>query len=320
MKARASNRDIEAAASELARSVEGTVLRQVPLGSLTSLKVGGPAAILVEPVNESDLLSISSVVVQKKLPCLVLGRGTNVLISDEGFFGVVIRLGRSFEWIRGEGSIVEAGAATPLPQVANWAARRSLTGMEFAIAIPATVGGAVRMNAGAHRSDIADVLVSARVCHLTESRVETISKHSLSMTYRSTGMGGLDVVCSAQFGLAPGDEELISRSMKEHRSHRALTQPSELPNAGSFFKNPTGGSAGALIESCGLKGFRKGGAQVSTKHANFLVAHPGAKAQDVYDLMALVQSRVFERSGVVLIPEVRMVGTFDSSHGEVNRG
>jgi UDP-N-acetylmuramate dehydrogenase len=250
------------------------------------------------------------------LDTLVLGRGTNVLIADGGFPGAVIRIGKGFEWIReGSRSEVEAGGGLPLPVVANWAARRSLTGMEFAVAIPATVGGAVRMNAGAHGSSLSEVLRAARIFRLTSGQVEELSADGLGMSYRQTVLGPADVVCSARFQLSPGSREEISARMEHHRRHRSTTQPSDAPNAGSMFKNPEGRSAGALIEQAGMKGHRVGGAEVSLKHANFFLAHSGATAQDVYDLMAHVQAEVLAKFDILLIPEVRIIGTFDTTAG-----
>lgn len=308
---------VRAAVSVLKKSFAGSLEVDASLGTLTSLKVGGPAALLATPETEEDLLLLAGALKEFNLPSVVLGRGTNVLVSDAGFPGIVIRLGTGFEWIRGEGERVEAGGATPLPQVANWAARRRLTGMEFAIAIPATVGGAVRMNAGAHHSQVSEVLVSARICRLEEQCVHLVLAEDLSMSYRNTLVGAGDVVCSAVFQLGPGDPVAISQRMKDYRSHRLSTQPSDGPNAGSFFGNPPGSSAGGLIESAGLKGTRIGGAEVSPKHANFLLAHPGATAQDVYDLMVLVQSKVLEQTGVRLFPEVRSIGFFRNRIGEL---
>jgi len=280
------------------------------MAGLTSFKVGGPAGVFVEPADEHDLLAIASTMNKLNVPSVVLGRGTNVLVSDKGFEGIVIRLGDSFEWIRGNGDIVVAGGATALPQVANWAARRSLAGMEFAIAIPATVGGAVRMNAGAHGEAISKVMLTASVCRMDRGSIEVLDQKSLQMRYRDSALGPLDVVSSASFQLTPGDRSEIAKTMADHRQHRTATQPSEGPNAGSVFRNPPGNSAGELIESAQLKGLRVGEAQVSTKHGNFIVAHPGATAQEVFDLMAEVQARVLDKFDICLLPEIRLIGHF----------
>jgi UDP-N-acetylmuramate dehydrogenase len=309
---------IDRAAEELAPRLTGRVATHQPLAPLTSLRVGGPAALYIEPADEQDLQEAAGVVSRLGLDTLVLGRGTNLLICDDGFPGAVFRIAKGFEWIRMSGeSVVSAGGGLRLPQVANWAARRRLEGMEFAIAIPATVGGGVRMNAGAHGKSISDVLVSARVWRLGENRADEMTGKDLAMTYRRSALGSADVVCSASFQLAPGDGEEIRAKMESYRRHRAETQPNEAPNAGSMFRNPPGGSAGKLIESAGLKGKQVGGAEVSRLHANFFLAREGARAQDFYDLMSLVQAGVKAESGTTLVPEVRIIGTFDTSRGSV---
>ncbi|MGH7425080.1 MAG: UDP-N-acetylmuramate dehydrogenase [Candidatus Methylomirabilales bacterium] len=307
-------------AEELRALVRGRVSADEPMASFTSFRLGGPAGILVEPEDEEDLEAAARVVIRHRLPSVVLGRGSNVLVSDRGFPGVVIRLGKGFDWVSyagGGGEIVVAGGATPLPRVANWAARRGLAGMEFAVAIPATVGGGVRMNAGAHGRSISDVLVSATICRVGEGARATLSAGELGLAYRASGIGPADVVCSARFSLRAGSREEVTSRMAAYRDHRALSQPAEAPNAGSMFKNPTGAgkgsavSAGRLIEEAGLKGHRVGSAEVSTKHANFILAHRGATSEEVYRLLAEVQACVLERSGLLLLPEVRLVGSFE---------
>jgi UDP-N-acetylmuramate dehydrogenase len=306
---------LSAAAQELEASVAGRVRLNQSIAPFTSFRVGGPAAIVVEPKDPADLLQVSKVVTKYGLVPLVLGRGTNLLVSDRGFPGVVVRLGKTFDWIRESGNFVEAGGATPLPQVANKAARLNLTGLEFTVAIPATVGGAVRMNAGAHGSQVSDVLESATVCRLEQATLEVVSASQLKMSYRESALGPNDVVCEAKFRLQPGARTEIAARMNDYRAHRSETQPVEAPNAGSMFTNPPGTSAGRLIETAGLKGYTVGQSEVSHKHANFFLAHAGTTAQQIYDLMAHVQKKVEEQSGVSLIPEVRIVGAFDRSAG-----
>lgn len=312
----ASNLDetLRLAAREIGAGAAGRVALHEPLAPFTSFRVGGPAGILVEPRNERDLEVTGSVVARLGLDVLILGRGSNVLIGDDGFPGVVIRMGKGFEWIRAAGEDgVEAGGGTNLPQVANWARRRALSGMEFSVAIPATVGGGVAMNAGAHGSSLSEVLESARVCHLAEGRTQELTADELKMGYRKTAVRPGSLVCSARFRLQPGEPSEIAARMERYRNHRTDTQPSEAPNAGSTFRNPAGGSAGALIEAAGLKGHRIGGAEVSPKHANFFFARPGARAQDVFDLITFVQSEVEAATGVRLLPEVRIIGFFEGA-------
>lgn len=307
----------EALASAIRAVARGRVAVDEPLAPLTSFRLGGRAAVLVEPADEDDLAAVARAIaaasVERPAPdVLVLGRGSNLLVSDEGFPGIVVRLGAGFERIRlaGDG-VVDAGGGAPLPKVANYAARRALAGMEFAVAIPATVGGAVRMNAGAHGSSVADVLGVARVLRVTTGLDQRLSPDDLNLDYRSSVLSPVDVVLSASFVLGPGDPGAIAQRMEAYRAHRARTQPSEAPNAGSMFRNPPGTSAGRLIERAGLKGTRCGGAEVSQLHANFFLAHPGATAQDVHDLMVRVQHAVEEAAGVLLVPEIRLVGRFE---------
>lgn len=313
----ASGGEIEKLVESLESTVEGKVARNEPIARFTSFRLGGPALVFVEPVDSEDLRRAAGVISVWDIPIVTIGRGTNLLVSDSGFRGIVIRLGEKFDWITSEGSSITAGASTALPQVANRAARLSLTGLEFSIAIPATVGGAVRMNAGAHGSSISDVLEQALVCRLKTGDLDEVKTGELEMSYRRTALRDHDVVCSARFGLTPGDRKTILQTMASYRSHRTETQPLEAHNAGSMFKNPQGDAAGRLIESVGLKGFRVGGAEVSGKHANFFLAHASATAQDVFDVMAQVQRVVAERSGIHLEPEVRLVGQFDRSEGLV---
>jgi UDP-N-acetylmuramate dehydrogenase len=197
-----------------------------------------------------------------------------------------------------------------LPLVANWAARRALSGLEFAVAIPGSVGGAVRMNAGAHGGSVGDFLVSVRLFDLDVLELEERSAAGLELAYRTSNLTERQLVLDARFRLASGDAQAIKATMDSYRRHRADTQPGALSNAGSVFKNPPGDSAGRLVEAAGLKGFRVGDAWVSELHANFFMAGPRATAQDVYDLVHEVRARVNAAVGVELEPEVRFVGSF----------
>jgi UDP-N-acetylmuramate dehydrogenase len=307
-------------AAALRAVVAGPVTTGVPLGLSTSFRLGGPAAVAVEAACEQDLVATARIAAEAGLPVLALGRGSNVLVSDGGFPGVVLRLGKGFDWIRSggvrgapAGPGLEAGGATPLGRLANFAARRGLTGLEFAVAIPASVGGAVRMNAGAHGSSFDEVLDWVRLYRLGEAQPEELPAAALAMGYRSTSLGASDIVCAARLRLAEAPPEEIAGRMQRYREHRAATQPAEARNAGSMFRNPDppGLPAGRLIEEAGLKGFRIGGAEVSARHANFFLARQGARAQDVYRLLAEVQARVLATAGVLLVPEIRLIGEFD---------
>lgn len=310
------SRGVQEAAPRLRLALgEEAVVENAPIAPYTSFRLGGNAALLVEADDEEALEVLGVVLREEDLSVLILGRGTNVLISDQGFEGVVVRLGKGFNWTSADGSRLMAGGMVPFPRLANRAARLALTGLEFAVAIPATVGGAVRMNAGAHGRSVSDVVVSAGIVSLDGGARKAFSAADMGMEYRRTALGPLDVVTSATFALRVGNSEDIASTMNQYRKHRAETQPAEARNAGSMFKNPSDSSAGWLIEQAGLKGARVGGAEVSRKHANFFLAHSGATAQDVFDLMGHVQARVLELSGTLLEPEIWPVGHFDHRGG-----
>ena len=308
-------------AADLRVNARGRVSLDHSLASMTTYRLGGPAALFFEPADLDDLAPLTPALRSGGLdpagvPLLVLGRGSNVVVSDRGFDGIVLRMGAGLSWIAADPHLerrVRAGAATSMPLLANWAARRSLGGLEFTVGIPGSVGGGVRMNAGAHGGSIADTLVEVRVFDLTSGEVTTRAAGDLQMTYRRSALAPTEVVVEAAFELVPDSEEAIRARMEEYRRHRAETQPGALQNAGSTFKNPPGDSAGRLVESVGLKGFGVGGAHVSELHANFFIASSEATAQDVFDLVQEVRRRVLDATGVELEPEVRFVGPFDSA-------
>jgi UDP-N-acetylmuramate dehydrogenase len=295
------------------------------LARLTTYRIGGPAGIFAEPVGLNDLETLGEALRAvegargERVPVLALGRGSNLVISDRGFPGLVVRLApRTFAGIEAQDSGICAGAATSLPLVANWAARRGLSGLEFTIAIPGSVGGGIRMNAGAHGREMVDSLERATLFSLDSSALVERDAAELGLSYRSSTFAERELVVDATFGLRASDPVDIRERMDGYRKHRAATQPPAVQNAGSTFKNPPGDHAGRLVDTAGLKGLRVGGAAVSNLHANFFVTDEGARAQDVYDLVQLVRTRVREGFGVDLEPEVRFVGAFDrhTSAGE----
>lgn len=313
------NVNLHAVGERLRERAEGRVALDHPLRGLTTYRVGGPAGLLFEPASSADLAHLHAALTDAgrdaaEVDVVVLGRGSNVVVSDRGFSGVVIRMTQQMSWIHGdEGAIVSAGAATSLPLLANWAARRSLAGLEFTVGIPGSVGGGVRMNAGAHEGSVADTLTSVRVYDLSSGRDEARPAASLGLRYRHSDLAPSEVVVEATFHLRPDDPSAIRSRMDRYRKHRAETQPGALQNAGSTFKNPPGDSAGRLVEAAGLKGYRVGGVAVSELHANFFIASDSATAQDVFDLVHDVRARVLDRFGVELEPEVRFVGPFADS-------
>ena len=282
-----------------------------PLGVLTTYRVGGTAALLVEPGDEDDLLAVARAVDGSSVPVLVLGRGSNLLVADRGFAGLVVALGDGFAGIEVQDHEVLAGAAVSLPVLARRTAAAGLSGLEWAVGVPGSVGGAVRMNAGGHGSDTSSTLVSYRWVDLRTARAAEAPADQLHMAYRHTSLSASDVVVAARFRLVGGDPEAGAAAIGDIVRWRRANQPGG-SNAGSVFTNPDGDSAGRLIEEAGLKGFRLRSAQVSEKHANFIQADEGGSADDVADLIAQVQATVAAKTGVALTTEVRMVG-FDSA-------
>lgn len=291
----------------------GRLHADAQLAPLTTYKLGGPARLLIDAEDESDLEAMSLGLADTAMEVVVLGRGSNVLISDAGFDGAILRLGNGFSWIEIDGDEVRAGGATPLPQLARSAAREGRGDLEFYVGIPGSVGGAVRMNAGCHGSETADVLKSARVFDLATGEVTSRNPQLLDLGYRHSNLNDFEVVVAAEFVTTPIDPEAAEAEMREVSRWRRQYQPGGTLNAGSVFKNPPGDSAGRIIDELGLKGFAVGGVSVSTKHANFIVAESGATAQDVYTLIDQVRIEVGRRTGIGLEPEIRFIGEFEDS-------
>lgn len=283
--------------------------RGVMLGGYTTNRVGGPATLFFEAIDEADLGRVAEATAVSGLEVLVIGRGSNLLVADEGFDGLALTLGSGFEHIEIDGTIVRAGAAVSLPVLARRTAAAGLTGLEWAVGVPGSVGGGVRMNAGGHGSDIAASLVRAWVYDLSgpSPGADCRAAAEMDLGYRRSGLSPSQVVTAAEFALVAGEveaaEERIAGVVRWRREH----QPGGA-NAGSVFANPPGDSAGRLIDAAGARGLRRGSAHVSSKHANFFQVDPDGSASDVLALMVEVQGLVFQHSGVHLEPEVRLVG------------
>jgi UDP-N-acetylmuramate dehydrogenase len=275
---------------------------------MTSFRLGGPAALYVEVLSVDDLSAVGRAVCETGLPLLVIGKGSNLLVADQGFPGIVVRLGKAFRWAARDGDRISAGGAMPLPALAGVALAHRLAGLEFGVAIPASLGGSVRMNAGAHGHALDEVMESVEVFRIDQDRLQTMPGGAAGFRYRESSLPGESVVTAATVRLRPGDPGEIRRGMDEARAWRRATQPLAEPNCGSVFKNPPGDHAARLIEEVGGKSLSVGAARVSEKHSNFIVADPGATSQDVRRLMSILQDRVRERFGVHLDPEVRVVG------------
>ncbi len=283
--------------------------RGEPLSRHTSLRIGGPAEYYVRVTTERDLRGAIAIAREHELPVFVLGAGTNLLVADRGIRGVVLH----DDWAETsvDGAIVTASSGTPLASVAAVAARAGILGLEWMATVPGTVGGAVHGNAGAFGRETADVLVDAELIDLNgDSWTATCSE--LAFAYRTSALQGTPiVVLRARFRGEPGDRAAAVRRIKEMANERMAKQPLAQPNTGSIFRNPPGDHAGRLVEAAGLKGATRGGAMVSTKHANFIVNTGDATAEDVRALMRRCQDEVKRRFGVDLVPEVELVGEWD---------
>jgi UDP-N-acetylmuramate dehydrogenase len=297
----------EAIAEQLEGKLDGTVAVRAPLAPFTTFRVGGPADVLVEAESEDDLVLLSKVA--RDVPLAIVGRGSNLLVSDDGYRGIAVRLGRAFRQHAQTNGGLLLGGAVYLPAAARLTARLGLSGFEFAAEIPATFGGAVRMNAGAHERSMADVLTEATVVDLNSGERRRVGVSDLGYAYRHSSLRPADIVTEGVVQLGHDDAVRVGERIAAHLRWRRENQPPGR-SAGSVFKNPTGDSAGRLIDSVGGKGLRVGGAEVSDVHANFIVAGPNATAADVWSLVWRVHRLVLDATGVSLDPEVRFLGSF----------
>ena len=297
-----------AAARRALAPVLGPALHlDAPVGQRTTYRVGGAAALLAEVADVAVLRAVRDAVAGSGLDVFVVGKGSNLLVADAGFDGLVVVLGDGFEGVEIDGAGVVAGGAAALPVVARRTVAAGLRGFEWAVGVPGSVGGAVRMNAGGHGSDIATSLRSIRVVDVAGGEDGAVPAAALDLAYRRSNLTPSTVVVDATLGLARGDraegEQVLAEIVRWRREH----QPGG-PNAGSVFTNPPGDSAGRLVEAAGAKGLRVGTAEVSTKHANFIQADPGGSADDVHALMGEVRRRVLETFGIDLHPETVLLG------------
>lgn len=298
----------EAIVSALQAACPGAlILTDEPMSRHTTFRVGGPADIIVQPSSPDEVVAAIKAAKKMNQPVFVMGNGSNLLVKDGGMEGVAVLLGEKMSKITRDGRKICAEAGAMLSRLSREALNAGLKGLVFASGIPGTVGGAVVMNAGAYGGQMSDVLIRARV--LTGGEVKWMSREELEMGYRTTKPlkeGG--IVLEAEFELEEGNMEELTAETNELSRKRREKQPLSLPSAGSTFKRPEGYFAGALIEQAGLKGASVGGAQVSELHAGFVVNTGQATASDILNLMKRIQDTVFERNGVMLEPEVRIVG------------
>ncbi len=293
----------------------GEIRRNEPLSRHTSFAIGGPADVIAYPVDRNDLLALLAEIRAQGLPCFVLGGGTNLLVRDGGFRGVVINLKglhsialeREYRSIGGSFVVVRAEAGAFLPKLLAFTAEKGLTGLEFAAGIPGTVGGAVCMNAGTAAGEIGDVVDSVTLIS-TDGELITKGREQMGFGYRTASIPEGHLVLDVRVALRRDEKDRVTARIHDLLNARKLRQPSGLPNAGSVFKNPHEESAGKLIESAKLKGRRVGDAQVSDKHANFIVNLGKASAADVIKLMEVVKQTVLDVHGVRLEPEIKIIG------------
>jgi UDP-N-acetylmuramate dehydrogenase len=286
---------------------DGTIRPDEPLSRHTTLRVGGAARWFCLVRTENGLASILAQAAQQQIPITLLGMGSNILVSDEGFPGCVVRLEGDFLRVTVEGSLLTAGGGAALGGVCAAAARAGLSGIEPISGIPSSMGGAVRINAGAYGGEIFDVLDRVWLVSRAGER-RNAAAAEIPHGYRWTGLIDTgEIVSSCRLSLQPASREQIAERTREVAEKRRGALPSE-PNAGSIFKNPPGDYAGRLIEACGLKGLRRGGAAISERHANVIVNVERARAADVLELMRVMRDAVSEKFGVVLSPEVELLG------------
>lgn len=286
--------------------------RNEALDRHTTYRVGGPADVMCLPETRSELLEVVSCAHVREIPWLVLGNGSNVLFSDEGFRGLVIKIRGSTPvegtlWhLKQEGEFIRAGAGVSLPRLAWSAAATGLSGLEFCTGIPGVVGGSIRGNAGAHGSDLGQVLESIELIRYSGDIV-TIRASEAGFSYRKSDIDRDGIVTGAVFRLTPDEPENVYERIRDFTEYRKRTQPSSDQSAGCMFRNPEGDRAGRLIDAAGCKGLQVGGSRVSDLHGNFVVNQGGATASDALRLINLVRERVFERTGVALELEVRVM-------------
>lgn len=287
----------------------GKVKEQEPLANHTTIKIGGPADIFIEPSSVENLRKAMEVINQNNLKWTVIGRGSNLLVSDNGIEGAVIKLGPGINELEVNGTEIRVGGGYSLVSLATSISRSGLSGLEFASGIPGSVGGAVFMNAGAHGSDISKILTKAYVL-FDDGKMEWLTNEEMEFSYRTSVLqkNRPGIVIEAVFQLEEGEKESIFAEMQKNKDYRKETQPWNFPCAGSIFRNPLPNYAGKLIEVAGLKGHSIGGAKISEMHGNFIVNTGSAKAEDVLALIQYVKDTIFELYNVKMETEVEIIG------------
>jgi len=286
------------------------VLRDEPMNKHTTFRVGGPADYFVCVQTSTEVQGVVALCKKEEVPYYILGNGSNLLVGDKGYRGVILQIAKEMNAISIEGTVVRAQAGALLSRIGNKVLEAGLTGFEFAAGIPGTLGGAVVMNAGAYGGELKDVLEDVTVLD-QDGIIKVLSKEQLALGYRTSIIAEKNyIVLEASMRLEKGEKDQIKVCMEELRERRVSKQPLEYPSAGSTFKRPEGYFAGKLIQDAGLRGFQVGGAQVSEKHCGFVINKDGATAADIVELMKQVTERVYQAFGVTLEPEVKRLGEF----------
>ena len=295
---------------ELGERIPGVCIEEnVPMAQYTSFRAGGKARMMVIPADAEQLSAVLGVLSGSGVQYRVLGNGTNILVKDSGYDGVIVKIGSGFDYVRQEGCRLVCGSGTRMSVAAKAALEGGLSGFEFASGIPGFTGGAVFMNAGAYGGEMKDILRRAKIVSKDGSREFYMTADELEMGYRHTKLHDTgDIVTEVEFVLEEGNRTQIKAKMSELMEKRNSKQPVNFPSAGSFFKRPEGYFAGKLIQDAGLKGLSVGGAQVSELHSGFIINRGGATATDILQLMEMIQARVFDEFGVRLETEVRIIG------------
>ena len=300
---------IDALLRELNEGKVGTVKKDEELARHTTMKIGGPADLFIEPTSIEGLKKAMELVQKHRINWRAIGRGSNLLVSDQGIDGVVIKLGNNLKEMKLVGTQLTVGAGYSIVALSVLISKKGLSGLEFASGIPGSVGGAVYMNAGAHGSDISKILTEAHIL-FEDGSLQWLTKDEMEFSYRTSVLQKKrpGIVVEARFQLTEGDKEQIVAVMQKNKDYRKVTQPYDSPCAGSIFRNPLPHFAGKLVEEVGLKGFQIGGAQISEMHGNFIVNTGSAKAFDVLQLIQYVKKTIMEKYNIHTETEVEIIG------------
>jgi len=300
---------LEAIVQQLRDLQVGKVLVNEPLANHTTMKMGGPADLFIEPSSIENLEKTMKIIREHNVPWRAIGRGSNLLVSDAGIEGALIKLGKGLDHLEINEAEIRVGAGYSLVSLSVQISKKGLAGLEFASGIPGSVGGSVYMNAGAHGSDMSEILEKAYVL-FADGTLAWLSKEEMEFSYRTSILQKKrpGIVLEAIFQLTPGNREEIVAKMQSNKNYRKETQPYNLPCAGSIFRNPLPHYAGQLVQEAGLKGYSIGGAQISPMHGNFIVNTGNGKASDVLALIQYVKDTVFKQYGIIMETEVEIIG------------